>query len=121
MKNDYPEANARLAEVAKSWAEGEVSHEAWRKERRSIITALLTNRRDWLSSESRTLPPKRSKLINATLPSIKVQPPLVVGSGGQVTGLLFTEEITVSNDDVLLLALLLLVMIMTAILLLYVM
>ena len=25
MKNDYPNANARLAEVAKSWAEGEVS------------------------------------------------------------------------------------------------
>ena len=32
MKNDYPEANARLAEVAKSWAEGEVS---WRGERRT--------------------------------------------------------------------------------------
>jgi hypothetical protein len=121
MKNDYPEANARLAEVAKGWAEGEVSHDAWRKERRTIITALLTNRRDWLSSENRTLPPKRSKFVNTTLPTIKVPPQLIVDSVGQTTGLLFTDEVAVSNDDVLLLALLLLVMILTAILLLYVM
>lgn len=40
MKKDYPEANARLAEVAKSWAEGEISHDVWRKERRNVLSAI---------------------------------------------------------------------------------
>jgi CHASE1-domain containing sensor protein len=120
MKNDYPNANARLAEVAKSWAEGEVSHDEWRKERRSVIASLLSSHRDWLSGENRTLPPKRAKTINSTLPTIKVPPNLLAGSDAQVSVLL-TAEVEATDDDVLLLALLLLVMILTAILLLYVM
>ena len=76
MKNDYPNANARLAEVAKSWAEGEVSHDEWRKERRSVIASLLSSRRDWLSGENRTLPPKRTKTINLTLPTMCLRVPM---------------------------------------------
>ncbi len=121
MKSDYPEANARLAEVAKNWADGEVSHEVWRKERRSIISSILTNRRDWLSGENKTTPPKRSKLINTTLPTIKVPPHLLSGADGQVSVLLSHDVDVAADEDVLLLALLLLVMILTAILLLYVM
>lgn len=121
MKNDYPEANARLAEVAKNWADGEVSHEAWRKERRSIIASILTNRRDWLSGENKTLPPKRSKLINATLPTIKIPQHLLAGADAQVSVLLSHDMDVVADDDVVLLALLLLVMMLTSVLLLYVM
>lgn len=120
MKNDYPNANARLAEVAKSWAEGEVSHDEWRKERRSVIASLLSDRRDWLSGENRTQPPKRTKTVNSTLPTIKVPPSFLATSDAQVHVLL-TAEVESADDDVMLLALLLLVMILTAILLLYVM
>ncbi len=120
MKNDYPEANARLAEVAKNWADGEVSHEMWRKERRSIISSLLTSRRDWLAGENKTTPPnKRSKLINATLPSVKIPQHLLASADAQVSVLMSRDGDV--DGDVLLLAVLLLVMILTAILLLYVM
>lgn len=46
MMADYPNANARLAAVARSWADGEVSHEAWRKVRNGIIRDITRNKRD---------------------------------------------------------------------------
>lgn len=46
MTQDFPHANARLAEVARHWADGEVSHETWRRERRNILRELCARHAD---------------------------------------------------------------------------
>ena len=64
MKHDYPAANARLAEVAKSWSEGEVSHDVWRKERRAIIKMVRSKKQDLPAEQSRTLPIKKHSVAD---------------------------------------------------------
>lgn len=119
MRKDYPKANARLAEGAKSWAEGEVSHEAWRKERRGIIKALRDGT-DWLTSEAAEVPKRIISASRATLPVIQV-PPMLSPHAGLAGGAMMMDSTEMLHEDALLLAMLLLVMIMTSILLLYVM
>lgn len=120
MKKDYPKANARLAEGAKSWAEGEVSHEAWRKERRTIISALKEGR-DWLTNEAAVVPKRIISASRATLPAMPVLPSLPATHGNLAGGAMMMEEADIVPEDALLLAVLLLVMLTTAILLLYIM
>lgn len=118
MKKDYPKANARLAEVAKNWADGEVSHEAWRKERRSIIKALKEGK-DWLANEAAEVPKRIINASRATLPVIPV-PPVLSPHGSFAGAGVMMESQEMVHEDALLLAVLLLVMMMTAILLLYI-
>ncbi|MBK6758582.1 MAG: hypothetical protein KBF23_02505 [Agitococcus sp.] len=118
MKQDYPEANARLAEVAKSWAEGEVSHDVWRKERHSIISTVWSKKRDWENKQNHTLPLNKQANTSPslTMPNVVVPPQLL---GTNAASLYQTADTEVSNDEVLLLALLLLSMVFTAVILLY--
>ncbi|PTQ89070.1 hypothetical protein [Agitococcus lubricus] len=118
MKTDYPKANARLAEVAKSWADGEVSHEAWRKERRTIIESLLQGK-DWLASESVNSTKRVVSAARATLPNIPAVPPFLAPSPTIVNPHVMVAA-DVPHEDVLLLAILLLVMMMTVVTLLYI-
>lgn len=117
MKKDYPEANARLAEVAKSWAEGEVSHDVWRKERRSIISTVWDRKSDWESSQNRTLPAKNKVTApaNLTMPNVTIPAQLAVAHAA----LYEADDADVSHDEVLLLAVLLLSMLFTAVFMLY--
>lgn len=116
MKADYPQANARLAEVAKNWAEGEVSYEMWRKERHNIIKSLLVSGKDWVAGEARAIPKRVVTASRATLPAIAALPSNTLMTGGMA----LPQQAEVSTEDVLLLAVLLATMIMTTILLLYV-
>ncbi|HQV21600.1 MAG: hypothetical protein H6996_09260 [Moraxellaceae bacterium] len=116
MKKDYPEANARLAEVAKSWAEGEISHDVWRKERRNVLSAIWAKKSDWESSQNRTLPLKKKASSNTlTMPKVDVPPQL---AGAQLA-MYEADDTEVSQEDVLFLAMLLLSMLFTAVFLLY--
>jgi|GEM_PF-2550458 hypothetical protein len=118
MKKDYPEANARLAEVAKSWAEGEVSHDVWRKERHTIISTVWSKKRDWESNQNNTLPLKKKAMSSPslTMPNVVVPPQL---SAANTSSLYQVVDAEVSHEEVLLLAVLLLSMSFTAVFLLY--
>lgn len=116
MKKDYPQANARLAEVAKHWAEGEVSHEVWRKERHHIIKSLLASGKDWVAGETKASPKRAVSASRATLPTMAALSPSVLMD----SGLTLNTQPDVANEDVLLLAVLLATMMVTAMLLLYV-
>ncbi len=114
MKNDYPQANARLAEVAKNWADGEVSHETWRKERHNIIKSLLVSGKDWVAGETRAAPKRVVSASRATLPVMAAIPDAMLMGGA------LAPQADVSNEDVLLLAVLLMTMLVTSMLLLYI-
>lgn len=118
MKQDYPEANARLAEVAKNWAEGEVSHDVWRKERHTIISTVWSKKRDWESNQNHTLPLNKKAMPSPslTMPNVVIPPQL---SSINAASLYQAVDTEVSNDEVLLLAILLLSMLFTAVFLLY--
>ena len=119
MTKDYPEANARLAEVAKSWAEGEVSHDVWRKERHTIISTVWSKKRDWDSNQNHTLPIKKKAVLplpSLTMPNMVVPPQL---SSVNSASLYHMMDAEVSHEEVLLLAVLLLSMLFTAVFLLY--
>ncbi len=119
MKKDYPQANARLAEVARSWAEGELSHDTWRKERRAIIKDISLRKKDLDSSQLGTLPIKTHKKHNTqTLPSL----PIHVGLNhqlGSTTAVFLSEDTEVLQEDVFLLAVLLFSMVLTTIFMVY--
>lgn len=116
MKRDYPAANARLAEVAKSWSEGEVSHDVWRKERRAIIKTVWSKKQDLPAEQSRTLPVKKHPVADTlTMPNIIVPSQLALGSAVMFD----VAENEVSHEDVLFLAILLLSMLFMAVFLLY--
>ena len=116
MKSDYPKANARLAEVAKSWADGEVSHEAWRKERRSIIQS-IKGAKDEPSVEPPAAPKRVANRSSTTLPTIPV--PAVLSPHHGLAGASMAKSQDMLHEDALLLAVLLLAMIIVSILLLY--
>jgi hypothetical protein len=117
MKHDYPAANARLAEVAKSWSEGEVSHDVWRKERRAIIKMVWSKKQDLPAEQSRTLPIKKHSAADSTL----TMPNIIVPSQLALSGAVMFDvaENEVSHEDVLFLAILLLSMLFMAVFLLY--
>lgn len=117
MKHDYPAANARLAEVAKSWSEGEVSHDTWRKERRAIIKTVWSKKQDLPAEQGRTLPIKKHAPADSTL----TMPNIIVPSQLALSGAVMFDvaESEVSHEDVLFLAILLLAMLFMAVFLLY--
>ena len=88
MKHDYPAANARLAEVAKSWSEGEVSHDVWRKERRAIIKMVWSKKQDLPAEQSRTLPIKKHSAADSTL----TMPNIIVPSQLALSGAVMFEK-----------------------------
>lgn len=117
MKKDYPEANARLAEVAKRWAEGEVSHDVWRKERRHVLSVICLKNTDWENQQNSTLPlKKKASTEMLTKPNITIPPQLLQG---QAATLYNIDDTDVPQEDVLFLAALLLAMLITTIFLLY--
>lgn len=119
MQKDYPQANARLAEVARSWADGELSHDAWRKERRAIIKNIWLRKTDLDGNQFSTLPIKtRPKNDTLTLPNITV-PPLVNRKLDASTTVLLSEETEVLQEDAFLLAVLLFAMVLTTIFMVY--
>ena len=120
MKKDYPQANARLAEVARSWADGELSHDAWRKERRAIIKNIWLRKTDVDSNQFSTLPVKTRVKKNDTLtmPSITV-PPLINHKLDATTTVLLTEDTEVLQEDVFLLGVLLFSMVITTVFMVY--
>jgi hypothetical protein len=115
MKSDYPQANARLAEMAKNWADGEVSHETWRKERHNIIKSLLTSGKDWVAGEALAIPKRVVSASRATLPIMPALPQSVL-MGATIA----PQQTEVSKEEVLLLAVLLATMLITSMLLLYI-
>lgn len=120
MKKDYPQANARLAEVAKSWADGEVSHDAWRKQRREIIKNIWSKRRDLEGAQCATLPPPRKKAsLDSTMPNLIIPSAILTPNVANANAMLFIEPVEISQEDVLLLAILLFSMFITTLFLVY--
>jgi len=120
MKKDYPQANARLAEMAKSWAEGEVSHDAWRKQRREIIKNVFSKHRDLDGGLSVTLPPNKKKAsIDSTMPNLTIPTAILTPNITNVSTMLFAEPVEISQEDVLFLAVLLFAMFVTTLFLVY--
>ena len=119
MKKDYPQANARLAEVAKSWADGELSHDTWRKERRAIIKDVWSNKKDLDSTQLGTLPIKsHRKHPTQTLPNLPIHA-LVNHQLGSTTTVFLAEDTDVLQEDVFLLAVLLFSMVLTTVFMVY--
>ena len=119
MKKDYPQANARLADVAKCWADGELSHDTWRKERRAIIKDVWTRKKDLENNQLGTLPIKsHKKQSNQTLPNLPVHT-LVNHQLGSTAAVFLAEDSEVLQDDVLLLGILLFSMVLTTIFMVY--
>lgn len=120
MQKDYPQANARLAEVARSWADGELSHDAWRKERRAIIKNIWLRKADVDSNQFGALPIKaRSKKNDTqTLPNITI-PPLISHKLDATTTILLTEDTEALQEDVFLLGVLLFSMVITTVFMVY--
>jgi len=121
MKKDYPQANARLAEVARSWAEGELSHDVWRKERRAIIKNIWLRKTDLDSTQFSTLPIKNRSRKNdtQTIPNITIPP--IAAHTNIATTVLLTEDSEVLHEDVFLLAVLLFSMVLTTVFMVYMM
>ena len=112
MSQDFPQANARLAEVARHWADGEVSHETWRRERRTILREICNRRSDVQIGSA--LPVQRKvPLTDATSPVMPVMPAVPQAKQEAVP-----VELA-ENDDVLILALLLVLVLAGAILVFY--
>ncbi|HEX5278121.1 MAG TPA: hypothetical protein VFW42_10680 [Fluviicoccus sp.] len=111
MIQDFPHANARLAEVARHWADGEVSHETWRRERRNILRELCAKRADCqerpplLSGSASRAVPEPVSAVAAAPAAVPVQPAPVPDSDAEV-----------ANEEVLTLALILAVVVVGAIL-----
>ena len=112
MSQDFPQANARLAEVARHWADGEVSHETWRRERRTILREICNRRADVQTGAP--LPVQRkASAADATSPDVPV------AMAAQVSAAAALPAEDVQNDDVLTLALLLILVLAGALLVFY--
>lgn len=115
MTADYPNANARLASVARSWADGEVTHEAWRKCRNGVIRDILRDKRDCPVSGAAgqgavtrpAMPASADR--NPTAPTLPVGAPVVPADSS-------STEVEAARDEVLLLALVLAIALVAAIL-----
>lgn len=112
MSQDFPQANARLAEVARHWADGEVSHETWRRERRTILREIC-NRRSDVQIGSPLPVQRKVPLTDVTSPVMPVAP-VVPKATPEAAPAELAE-----NDDVLILALLLVLVLAGAILVFY--
>lgn len=114
MSQDFPQANARLAEVARHWADGEVSHETWRRERRTILREIC-NRRSDVQIGGGVLPVQRkASVADVTSPDV----PVVKAAQAPSTVTAAPIE-DIQNDDVLTLALLLILVLAGALLVFY--
>lgn len=113
MTQDFPHANARLAEVARHWADGEVSHETWRRERRNILRELCARHADCQ---------ERPSLITGTaVPRPAPEMPVVAAAAAAMpaaTPPVATEDVDgdVVHEEVLTLALVLIAVVVGAIL-----
>jgi len=112
MIQDFPHANARLAEVARHWADGEVSHETWRRERRNILREICAKRTD--CQERAPLLMGGATRSAVEVPSSPVAPPPPAAEPVPVVA--GPVESEVANEEVLTLALLLIAVIVGAIL-----
>lgn len=112
MSQDYPRANARLAEVGRHWADGEVSHETWRRERRSILREVCNKRAD-VQGEG-VLPALRPAPVAAPVEVTSPDLPAVPAARKTESADPLPPD-EVKNDDVLLLALLLILVIVSAV------
>lgn len=115
MSIDYPKANNHLAIFAKRWADGEISHESWRRERRRVVRQVLAAQTDW---QGEVIPLPGSKPKQPTLPAMPVEA-AAAKRAAAATPLLATPSEAV-HDEVLLLAVLLVAAISAAVILLYV-
>ena len=114
MMADYPNANARLAAVARSWADGEVSHEAWRKVRNGIIRDITRNKRDCEGGDAPVAP------AVAAYPSGKhdVVPPAALATSPGMPAVRLDEPVKPAeavHEEVLLLTFLLALVLVAAI------
>lgn len=113
MTADYPNANARLASVARSWADGEVTHEAWRKCRNGIIRDILRNKHDCPTSGGGA---QASSPAPMTPPPVNRNPTAPVLPVGAAPAGQSAAEGEAARDEVLLLALVLAIALVAAIL-----
>lgn len=105
MIQDFPQANARLAEVARHWADGEVTHETWRRERRNILREICSKRADYQA---------RSPLPVVQAPRPVEAPVAPVQAESKVSVAVVEPASDIANDEVLTLALLLVAVVMGA-------
>ena len=116
MMTDYPKANARLAAVARNWADGEVTHETWRKIRNGIIRELVSGKPDATGSDIpavTTMPPRKASPASTPLATSPVLPVVEINPANAASP-------EASHDEVLLLALLLVAVLAGALFWLYV-
>lgn len=115
MSIDYPKANNHLAIFAKRWADGEISHESWRRERRRVVRQVISAQSDW---QGEAIPLPGSKPKQPTLPALPVEAAAVKRAA--VTNPELATSSEAAHDEVLLLAVLLVAAIGAAVILLYV-
>lgn len=103
MSTDFPHANARLTEVARHWADGELSQDAWRRERRHILGELCRKRTDCEGKPgAATAAP--APAVRAAEPAVVPSPVPVVLAPAARPG---PEEAPANDDEVLMLGVLL--------------
>ena len=109
MNQDFPQANARLAEVARNWAEGEVSQETWRRERRNILREICNKRVDVQGSAPLV---RKSPAKDRTMPDLPAVVPVAATASPAASQPVVLDA---EQDDVLTLAILLIVILAGAI------
>jgi cell division septation protein DedD len=108
MSADFPHANARLTQAARHWADGEVTQDAWRRERREIIGELCSKRADCGGEDTPSAAaPVARPAESVTSPQLPVSPakPVPAEPASQ------PAPADVADDEVLILGVLLLAVI----------
>ncbi len=110
MSADFPHANARLTQAARHWADGEVTQDAWRRERREIIGELCSKRTD---CEGEDVPSASAPVTVARQAESVTSPQLPVSPAKPAPAEPASQPapVDVADDEVLMLGVLLLAVI----------